>query len=94
MDALSSLGIKNKKISANGDEIASTNYRDDGRKTITTWQIVDLEMKKYGKSVKAVSYCIKAANCNVFTMMQYCLCTTHNRSTAICQRMIHLFNKC
>ena len=54
--------------SSNGDEIIYKNFRDDQRKKFTTWQIVNLEMKKH---IKTVSYSIYAGNCNVVTMMQY-----------------------
>ena len=54
LDAQSPLNTQ-KKLSSNGDEIGNTNFCDDRRKNVTTWQIVNLEMKSYVKPVKTVS---------------------------------------
>ena len=71
-----------------------SNFRDDGRKKFTIWQIVNLEMKKV-EPVKAsppsqsrqasAAASTHAANCSVLSIKQlvHFLRNTHNRNTAI-----------
>ena len=68
--------------------MANTNFRDDGRKQFTTWEVVNLEMKN---SHICQSRHLQYQGCKLqCTVMQYvhCLRNTHNRSTTICRRII------
>ena len=67
-------------------------------KKLTTWQIVNLEIKMQVKVVKAVMYNIdrRIANCSVLTMMEYvpytvhCWRNTRNWRTAIYRQIFKL----
>ena len=53
-----------------------------------TWQVVNLEMKQLVKFVKAVSYSIKAGNCNALTMMHYVLFMQYTRYSTEVPRLV------
>ena len=68
-------------------------FRDDVRNQnlrLGKLSISKKNKKKQVKPVKVVNYNINAANCNVFTMMQYvhCLRNINNLSTAICRQTL------
>ena len=62
-----------KNFAQTGIEIPNTNFRDSGRKKVYDLANCQSRNKKHAKPVKAVSYSIKAANCNVLIMIQYVL---------------------